>query len=697
MANKPEKFLFLVGNPNTGKTTIFNILTGQHAKVGNWPGVTIERREGRFEFAEEEGILIDLPGTYSMNTLGNDEKTVGLILDELEKGIVLNVVDAGNLERNLVLTLQMMEMGIVPIVIFNCSDELKAKGFTLDSVSFEALTGCKCILTNGRTLEGFDSLRALIAESLRHWNPRRNSYSNISLDWVKKLSSFLAEKDSEWKALSPAQKLKKLANLDEIPESFDFSVFQNLVQSSSVCWRNSLKNGIEFLCFGRFHEISRLLKACLAPLQVKKSDENHSLDRILLNKWLAFPIFFTVLGIIFWTTFSLGKFPSSWIGTFLGNIAEYLRGILPKTILTELFLDGVWAGISGVLVFLPNILILFFCLVILEDSGYLARGAFLLDRVMAWFGFQGRAFVLFLMGIGCNVPALLASKMIESPVQRIRFFLLIPLVACSARLPILTCLVGIFFPSFPGLMLFFMFFLNFLVVAVVAMLLFKIWPDSRSDFFLLELPPYRIPSWRNFLPMFIEKIRHFLEKAGTVILLGTIVIWVLNYFPQETEFSQDFDIEISKLRQMPFDASIQKKIDKLLSQKEKEKISGKFLARFGKAVVPLFEPLGFGWREAVSLIPGFLAKESIVSTLTVLYSPVDGDLGAAMKKEGMTAPSALSLMLFSIFYVPCLPTLGMIYRESKSFRITLLALIIPGMLAWCISFFFYRIAIFCGF
>lgn len=572
------------------------------------------------------------------------------------------------------------------------------------------------------------------------------------------------------------------------------------------------------LAADRYRRISRLLDGCHRPPAHPTDPLTARLDAVLAHPWWGLPLLALMMAVVFWSTFAVGAIPAGWISQGL----EWLKGLvgerLAAGLLRDLVVDGLLAGVGGVLVFLPNVVILFFWLALLEDSGYLARAAFLMDWFMQRMGLHGRAFVPLLMGFGCNVPAVLATRIIEHPWQRRLTMLLLPLVSCSARLPVLVLLCATFFPTWPGGMLFLVYALNILTVFLVGRFARTLGGPTETGLFLLEMPPYRWPTWRSMRGFLWDKIWHFMEKAGTVILLGSVVVWFMTAFPRNVPLTRDYDAEIARLesslppappipgstpsrsewpasavppadgltaatrrpgamppwpipttrptvgslpdqptslpafRSTPIPApspepvpvaepapppapgpnpawavqpastreashdpaagpartgapdttphfhptppasvawtreAIREERGRLARLRDQEILAGRWMSRLGRALHPLVAPLGFGWREAVSLIPGFLAKESIISTLAVLYGPVGGELGPAMQREGMTPLAAFAFMLFTLLYVPCLATLGVIWRESGSWLVPTLALVFPAVLAWIVGF-----------
>jgi ferrous iron transport protein B len=814
----PQPAIYLVGNPNCGKTSLFNALTGERQHVGNWPGITVERLEGKLAGDQGSIRVVDLPGAYSLTPLTPEEGVVRQVLDEAWEGVVVDVVDATTLERNLFLTLQLRELGFRPVIALNCMDALAATGASLDPAALARQLDCPVFPTVARTGEGVDALRqalpGLLADRLAALSPRaaspgkprlvtdrpspwagpaqergggrhrrrrgkpwptgpapapaladdvpagngagdhggealagsarstpvavptatsvatpaatpanapappptatpanapapppsdpaatrpRSTAGVIDLPppWQAALTATLAWLGHEPATATPSQRLAALQALVEVRSPSRSPALQAIQERLAAELARGTGRPLSVaalpceLAADRYRRIGEVLAGCYRPAPAPIDPLTARLDRVLAHPWWGLPLFGLMMAVVFWSTFSLGALPAAWVEEALAWATEAVEARLADSLLRDLLVDGVLAGVGGVLVFLPNIAILFFWLALLEDSGYLARAAFLMDYFMQKMGLHGRAFVPLLMGFGCNVPAILATRIIEHPWQRRLAMLLMPLVGCSARLPVLVLLCGTFFPDRPGTMLFLIYLINLLVLFAIGRAAASLGGPRSTGLFLLEMPPYRLPTWRTMRGFLWEKIWHFIEKAGTVILLGSILIWVLSAFPREVPLSRAYDAEIARLQATPSD-DLGEAVARLVRARDQERLAGRWMSRLGRALHPLVAPLGFGWREAVSLIPGFLAKEGIVSTLAVLYGPVDDDLGAAMRQEGMTPLGAFAFMLFTLLYVPCLSTLGVLWRESGSWGFTALALVFPAMLAWIVGFIVYQ-------
>lgn len=682
-----ERSVFLIGNPNSGKTSLFNALTGERKRVGNWPGVTVQRIEGFIKTQDVTLTVTDLPGTYSLTPATPEEEIVLRCLDEASGNIILNVVDIGNLERNLFLTTQLVELGIAPVLSLNCFDSFTAAGGSINLSKFTNLTGLNSFPTVARTGEG----TAVLSESLGKmesstFEPRELSTLGLSEEWQNATDNVLRLSGKSWKSATPVEKYQALrALITDGPEDIQ-KIRQDL--AANLGGEKEVKP-VDLACelaSDRYKRIEKLIEACATIPAKAVPLWQEKLDRFLTHRVLGLPIFALLMAWIFWTTFSLGEYPMSWLESLFESLSTYTEANMSEGLLRSLLVEGIIAGVGGVLVFVPNILILFFWIALLEDSGYMSRAAFLMDRLMNSIGLHGRAFIPMIMGLGCNVPAVMATRIIDNRFQRLLTMLLIPLITCAARLPVLVILCGTFFGATASLWMFILFFVNLLVLIFLGQFTSLLFKTEGNSPFLLEMPPYRLPTASSVFHVLYEKIEHFVEKAGTIILAGSILIWVLSVFPREVPLSMDYDAQIATLKSGQITNEVTEKIAALTRQKNIEQMEGRYMARMGKFIHPVMEPLGFSWRETVSLIPGFLAKESVVSTLSVLYLPYGENLGDAMKSSGMSKVTAFVFMLFTLMYIPCIATLGVIWRESGSTKFTVLALIVYFAIAYLVSF-----------
>lgn len=695
MANKittGSRNVYLVGNPNSGKTSLFNAITGERHRVGNWPGVTVQKIEGITETASGRLIINDLPGTYSLTPATPEEEIVLKTLDEAATGIIINVVDIANFERNLFLTTQLVELGVNPVVSLNCFDSFTRAGGSIDLLKFSAFTGTTPFPTVARRGEGVSSM----IEHLSRPEPPAPECCNNMLVlpdlWKKAAEDVLACQGLKWASATPVQRynaLRELISLKPLESDIKVQEIRRQLANQLSQGREKPVKVIDLACelaSDRYRRIEKLIAACATIPGKSIPPWQEKLDSVLTHRFLGLPIFALMMAWVFWTTFSLGEIPMGWMESLVEMAGNFVKANVQEGLLQQLLADGIISGVGGVLVFIPNILILFFWIAILEDSGYMSRAAFIMDRMMNSIGLHGRAFIPMIMGLGCNVPAVLATRIIDNRFQRLLTMLLIPLVTCAARLPVLVLLCGTFFPENPSIWMFSLFFVNLLVLIFLGHMTSFLFKTVENSPFLLEMPPYRLPTAASVWHMLYEKAMHFVEKAGTVIMAGAIVIWVLSVFPREVPLSFNYEAELAALKSQAVTAEMTEQIAALNHKRDIEQMEGRYMARIGKLMHPVMAPLGFSWRETVSLIPGFLAKESVVSTLTVLYLPYDEDLGKAMRKTGMNQLSAFVFMLFTLLYIPCIATLGVVWRESGSTKFTALSLAVYFVIAYLVSF-----------
>lgn len=686
-----ERRVFLIGNPNSGKTSLFNAITGERRRVGNWPGVTVQKIEGLTRSGNFDLIINDLPGTYSLTPATPEEEIVLRSLDDTSNGVILNVVDIANFERNLFLTTQMVELGLKPVVSLNCYDSFTSAGGMIDLQKFSANTGLYAYPTVARTGEGVTALIEFLGKDQTDEEVSCSDMLALPEIWSRAAEKVLKIRDKHWKTATPTERYAAISQLISLKQDENSEINQIRLELLEKLNENrekpvKLSDLPCELASDRYRRIEKLIKICAVVPGKNIPAWQEKLDHFLTNRFLGLPMFALMMALVFWTTFSVGEIPKGWMESGFEWLSALTQEKMQPGLLQELIVGGIINGVGGVLVFIPNILILFFWIALLEDSGYMSRAAFIMDRMMNSIGLHGRAFIPMIMGLGCNVPAVMATRIIDNKFQRLLTMLLIPLVTCAARLPVLVLLCGTFFPQNPSTWMFILFFVNLLVLIFLAQLTSLLYKSSSNSPFLLEMPPYRLPTPTSVFHMLYEKAMHFIEKAGTVILAGAIIIWVLSVFPREVPLSMDYEAEIAAMKAQPVNEEVTQAIAALSHKRDIELMEGRYMARIGKFIHPVMEPLGFSWRETVSLIPGFLAKESVVSTLSVLYLPYSENLGEAMQKTGMTPLAAFVFMLFTLLYIPCIATVGVVWRESGSTRFTLLSLIVYFAIAYAFSF-----------
>ena len=661
----------LVGNPNSGKTSLFNIASGAHERVGNYSGVTVDAKEGKFKYKGYDFILVDLPGTYSLTAFSPEELYVRRNLLEELPDVVINVVDASNLERNLYLTTQLIDMDLRVVMALNMYDELLAGGDRLDHAQLSRLLGIPCCPTVSRTGKGINELfdavigtyegtlsenserhihifhGAEIEKSIRHIQEHLQENLTIGAHYSTRYMAIkLLERDSDAEriisAYPNASELKEAVSEEE---SRIDSLMHSTVESAIVDAKYAFVQGA--------------LKETFTPASAgrQKITLTDRIDAVVTNRWLAFPIFLLVLYVIFWCTFSLGQYPMDWIDALVALLGDWVGSLLSDGWLKDLLVNGVIAGVGSVLVFLPNILILYFFISIMEDSGYMARTAFIVDKLMHHLGMHGKSFIPMVMGFGCNVPAIMATRTIESRKSRLITIALIPFMSCAGRLPIFVLLVGAFFPAHSALALMGIYLLGVLLAMLSAVVMKRLLRDDDLPF-VMELPPYRVPTSKALWRHTWEKGRQYLQKMGSTILIGSLIVWALGYFPHDSSKGEEYQQEHSAL------------------------------GYIGKAVSPALEPLGFTWKMDIGLLSGVVAKELVVSSLGVMYaeeSEESGGLGAALASS-LSLPAAVAFMIFVLLYFPCIATFVAIKHETGKWRWAVGICAYTIAVAWIVAF-----------
>ncbi len=669
----------LVGNPNCGKTSLFNNVTGAKEKVGNYGGVTVDSKEGWFSIGGRKVQLVDLPGTYSLTEYSPEEMYVRTYIRDNHPDAILNIVDAGNLERNLYLTTQIMDMNIPMVVALNMWDELEKSGDHLDVEMMSRLLGARMVpLTayNGHGVK--DVLQAAmeaIDESEQDTMHHNVNYGALIEDCLKELGAMCPDLDryTVLKIIENDQHAIELINSQDNAEQVKATATE-IRHRIERDFNDDITSIVTDLKYGF---VRGALAEALTPNPNRATDDTkpgYSLDRLLTNRWLALPILLVLMWLMFEATFTLGAYPQDWIESGIEWIGNWIGKVMPDGILKDLIVDGIIGGVGGVLVFLPQILILFFCISLLEDSGYMARAAFIVDRIMHRVGLHGKSFIPYLIGFGCGVPAIMATRTLENRRDRLVTILTVPFMSCSARLPAYLLLVAAFFTAYQGLILMSIYLLGILVAALTAILLSKTILKHDKTQFVMELPPYRKPTARNATIHMWSKGKQYLQKMATIILAASIIVWALGYFPRHEEMTPQQQIENSYMGQM------------------------------GKAIEPIVEPLGFNWQMGVSVLTGAAAKEIVVSTMGVLYTgETDANEESTSLKEKLqtaTKPNgehvfnpivAYSFMLFILLYFPCIAALAAIKREA-GWKWVAFEIIYTTGVAWVVSFLFYQIA-----
>ena len=670
----------LVGNPNCGKTSLFNIASGSHEHVGNYSGVTVDAKEGIFEHGGYRFVLVDLPGTYSLSAYSPEELYVRKSLIEDMPDVVVNVVDASNLQRNLYLTTQLIDMNLRVVMALNMYDELSANGDKLDIKQLGYLLGMPIVPTISRTGEGIDRLFDTVIRIYEQTDPHlaRHIHINHGVEVeqsIRRLKSLISRtEDIRYKYSTRYLAIKYLENdkeIEYIVESLnnrDEIIAARFEENTRI--RELMGSGLESSMVDAKYAF---IQGALAETYQRNRSRQKSvgitdrIDAIVTNRWLAFPIFFLLLYLVFDGTFVIGEYPMKWIEWIVEQFGAFVSSFMADGWLKDMIIDGVIGGVGSVLVFLPNILLLYLFISLLEDSGYMARAAFIMDRLMHRIGLHGKSFIPMIMGFGCNVPAVMATRTIESHKSRLITMLIIPLMSCSGRMPVYILLAGAFFPHRAGIVLLGLYALGIGLAILAAKIMSRFFKEDDLPF-VMELPPYRIPTAKSIIRHTWEKGKQYLQKMSGIILVCSLAIWFLGYFPNHKSY------------------------DSVTEQQEHS-----FIGYVGKAIEPVLKPLGFDWRMGVGIVAGVGAKELVVSTLGVMYTDdehvegADTRLQSALLKS-VTPAGALAYMVFILLYFPCIATFISIRNESGSWKWAIITAVYTIFLAWTAAFATFHIA-----
>lgn len=677
----------LVGNPNCGKTSLFNFASGSHERVGNYSGVTVDAKEGHAEYNGYRFNLVDLPGTYSLSAYSPEELYVRKQIIDNTPDVIINVIDASNIERNLYLTTQLVDMNLKIVGALNMFDEFESRGDKLDYDKLGELFGMPFVPTVFKTGRGIDELFKTVINvyegvtepgknNLRHIHLNHGKYIEQAIDDVKKeiqkneqirykystrfLAIKLLEKDSKIET-----QVKDLPNGEDIIKIRD-NAAELILKETREDSETAIMNAKYGIIHGAMKEAG-----CEEGNKTDTYQLTHVLDAIITNKYIGFPLFFIFLYLMFEITFTLGQYPMDWIESGVNFISEFMRSIMPDGPLKAMVIDGAIAGVGAVIVFLPQILILYFIISFMEDSGYMARAAFIMDKVMHKMGLHGKSFIPLIMGFGCNVPAVMATRTIENRRSRLITILVLPLMSCSARLPIYIMIIGTFFAvKYQSLIMISLYVIG-IAMAVLMSRIFSKWLIKGDDTpFVMELPPYRFPTAKAILRHTWEKGKQYLKKMGGIILVASLIVWALGYFPHNEQLS---------------------------NQEQKEQ---SYIGVIGKSIEPIFRAQGFDWKLDVSLVAGVGAKEIIASTMGVLYADDDNVsnesekyqiLNKKMQADGITPLIAFSYLLFVLIYFPCIATIAAIKSETGSWKWPIFTMVYTTFLAWCVSAICYQI------
>ena len=702
----------LVGNPNCGKTSLFNMASGSHEHVGNYSGVTVDAKEGTFDHGGYTFQLVDLPGTYSLSAYSPEELYVRKNLLEDMPDIVVNVVDASNLQRNLYLTTQLIDMNLRVVMAMNMYDELQAKGDQLDIKQLGYLLGMPIVPTVSRTGKGIEELFDIVIQVYEKSDPHLSRHIHINhgaeieqsigriKGLIKKNIDIRNKYSTRYLTIKYLENDKDVEAVVESLPNRDEIIAARFEENARV--RSLMGSGLESsLVDAKYAFVQGALAETYVPYQGKRKRQTitDKIDAFVTNRWLAFPIFIALLYLVFDGTFVLGEYPMRWIEWLVSHLSAFVASMMSDGWLKDLVVDGIIGGVGSVLVFLPNIMLLYLFISLLEDSGYMARAAFIMDRLMHKIGLHGKSFIPMIMGFGCNVPAVMAARTIESPKSRIITILIIPLMSCAGRMPVYILIAGAFFPRHAGLVMLGLYALGIILAIIAARVMSRFFKDDDLPF-VMELPPYRIPTAKSIFRHTWEKGKQYLQKMSGIILICSMAIWFLGYFPNHDAY------------------------DTVNEQQEHS-----FIGYIGKTIEPVLEPLGFDWRMGVGIVAGVGAKELVVSTLGVMYadeqpvedaasvtspttsspSPTTSSPSPVTSSEversapeetrlqralvnSVTPAGALAYMVFILLYFPCIATFIAIKNEGGGWKWAIITAVYTIVLAWVAAFITFNIA-----
>lgn len=721
----------LVGNPNCGKTTLFNYASGSKERVGNYAGVTVDAKTAHYSQDGYRFNIADLPGTYSVSAYSPEELYVRMYIADNVPDVVVNVVDANNLERNMYLTTQLIDMDIKVVMALNMYDDLQNSGAKLNYDQLGRMIGIPIVPTVASKGQGLQELFRTIIEVYEDRDDRlRHLHINYGQDIersIHTLQNFVWDNKSVTDRFSSRYLAVKMLEKDpqiyeQISTWVDTSAMKQIAEVEINRLESKYSEDAETLITdAKYGFIAGALAEVFTPGVQDMRRTTKEIDNIITHRLFGIPIFILFMWVSFQATFSLGAYPMGWIESLVGLLSDTLSNQLGDGMLRDLLIDGVIGGVGGVIVFLPNIVILFFFISLMEDTGYMARAAFIMDKLMHRIGLHGKSFIPLVMGFGCNVPAIMSTRTLNNRNDRLLTMLITPFMSCSARLPVYLLMVGAFFAGNSGTVMFTIYFAGIFLAAMTALLFKKVFFTAEEAPFVMELPPYRMPTMRNTLIHMWNKSFQYLKKMGGVILVASIIIWALSYFPQEITYSRDYASEEAQA-----DASYQQKIagdclnaqaitashDSLIRsihlQQLAERQAGSYLGQMGMFIEPVIRPLGFNWQMGVSILTGVAAKEIVVSSMGVLYQADEAadehSLSLIQKLQDLTYTTgekigqkvftpliAFGFMLFILIYFPCMAVVAAIQKESGEWKWALLSVVYTTALAWLVAFTVYQV------
>lgn len=705
----------LAGNPNSGKTTLYNFASGSHERVGNYGGVTIDAHEAFMKRSSYEFCITDLPGTYSITEYSPEELFVRKHITESKPDVVINVVDASNLERNLYMTTQLIDMNVSVIIALNMYDELEQSGAVLDYKKIEKILGIPVVPTVASKGRGIDELFNRIIDVYEKKNKFdstvRINYGPSIENSVARLQKLILENAATGDAFPVRYLAIRLLENDStiiafLERSGNYEIIEKGCQAELLSLEKEFKEKPETIVTdARYNFITGLLKKTLVQPARKEQTLTAKIDSVLTHRILGLPIFIFFMWLMFQLTFTAGSIPMDMIDSLTGLIGTSVGNLMNEGIVRDLLVDGIIGGVGGVIIFLPNILILFFFISFMEDTGYMARASFIMDKLMSMMGLHGKSFIPMLIGFGCNVPAIMATRTLDNRKDRLLTMIIIPFMSCSARLPVYVLLISAFFPKNQGLVLISIYLIGIIMSVIVAMIMSRTIFAKHEVPFIMELPPNRMPTLRNTFMHMWQKGVHYLRKMGTIILVASVIVWALGYFPRNVNFSRDYDSEIAAImvdKNIPANHR-DEMTDDLELAKRSEQQEKSYIGQLGHFIEPAIRPLGFDWKIGVSIITGLAAKEIVVSTMGILYKADESgsSLNTRLQEQVHTSGTmegqrvfsplvAYGLMLFVLIYFPCIAVIAAIRRESD-IKVAVFTMVYTTLTAWGVAFVSYNI------
>ncbi len=718
----------LAGNPNSGKTSLFNALTGGRQHIGNYPGVTVEKKQGRVDYRGYRIEVIDLPGTYSLSAYSLEEVVTRDYLLTDPPDIIIDVIDSTNLERNMYLLLQFQELGIPVIGALNMTDEAQRQGLRINDRQLGKILGIPFVKTVGRTGRGkFDLLKVItkiaqgtVSSNVRHLNygPELEQEHNKIIDVLQTDPEFAAKYPPHWMAIKLLEEdddaFIKIKSEHHHPDD----VLQTAVTSRMWIANHFGEDSPTIVGEQRYAYIRGAIRETVIVDRIKKRiDITEKIDAVILNRYLGVLVFFGIMFLIYRLTFSLGNPLADYLEVLFSHAGQALSSMMPESMLRDLLVDGIIGGVGGVLTFFPIVILLFIGLSFLEDVGYMARAAFVMDKFFHIFGMHGRSFIPFMISTGCAVPGVMSARTLVNPKDRIITVLVAPLMICGAKTPVIAMLAAAFFPEHAGMVFWSVWFFAWLLAFVVGWVFRKTLFRGESSPFVMELPPYRMPTARGILTHMWNRSWMYVRKAGTIILAISIIIWFLLYFPKPSEYSRDYPALQAQLADEYADRltglfpeeknitlnELEEKLAALSRQQTAEELNYSIAGRIGAALEPIFRPAGFDWKINIALFAGFAAKEVIISTTAIVHGIGDADNHAftGLKERLIADPHytpaiALALMVFVLIYAPCMPVQAVTRKELGGWKWSALSIGYTMFLAWILAVVVYNLGKFAG-